>query len=73
MSKAQRMAWERSRCDRHVSSLFPGWDFTYADMAAYPGVQKQQSGYLETPPLATDYGDMQSFIIDTTGCIVGSR
>jgi hypothetical protein len=36
-------------------------------------VQKQQSGYLETPPLATDYGDMQSFIIDTTGCIVGSR
>jgi tRNA A-37 threonylcarbamoyl transferase component Bud32 len=73
MSKAERMAWERARCDRHVSSLFPGWDFTYADMAAYPGVQKQQSGYLETPPLATDYGDMQSFIIDTTGCIVGSR
>jgi hypothetical protein len=42
-------------------------------MAAYPGVQRQTSGYLETPPLATDYGAMQSFIIDTTGCIVGSR
>src|SRR5690606_14154831 len=25
MSKAERMNWERARCDRHVSDLFPGW------------------------------------------------
>ncbi|MGB0219568.1 MAG: serine/threonine-protein kinase [Sinimarinibacterium flocculans] len=72
MSKAERMQWERARCDRHVSELFPGWTFTYAEIADYPGVKKQQSGYVETPPLAADYGAMQRYIIDPNGCIVGT-
>ena len=64
------VARERKLCKRHVSDLFPGWDFTYADMAEYPGVKKLGDGRLNTPALASDYGDPQRYEIDRNGCIV---
>ncbi|MFA5938181.1 MAG: serine/threonine-protein kinase [Sinimarinibacterium sp.] len=72
LSKADQLARERRLCKRHVSDLFPGWDFTYADMAEYPGVKKLGDGRLNTPPLASDYGDPQRYEIDKNGCIVAT-
>ncbi|MEQ1438064.1 protein kinase [Fontimonas sp. SYSU GA230001] len=71
-SKAERLARERQLCKRHVSELFPGWEFTYADMAEYPGVKPLGDGRLATPPLATDYGGMKRYEIDRNGCIVST-
>ncbi len=71
--RAQQLAREKSQCARHVSDLFPGWTFLYADIVAYEGVTKLDNGFIETPPLAMDYGPLQRYVIDNKGCIVESR
>lgn len=71
IDRTKRFAREKAGCKRHVSELFPGWEFTYADMAKYPGARKSADGSLETPELSDDYGNPKRYIIDASGCIVG--
>lgn len=67
---AQQLALERSRCGRHVSELFDGREFTYADIARFKDVVKLADGRLQTPPMRTDDGRRFAFLIDTGGCVV---
>lgn len=69
---AQQLALERSRCSRngHVSELFGGRDFTYADIAKFEDVTRLADGRLQTPPLRTDDGRRYAFLIDNNGCVV---
>jgi serine/threonine protein kinase len=71
IDRTKRFAKEKASCKRHVSDLFPGWEFTYADMAKYPGAKKSPDGSIETPELSDDYGALKRYIIDVNGCIVG--
>ncbi|HEY1075105.1 MAG TPA: hypothetical protein VGE51_00290, partial [Fontimonas sp.] len=71
IDRTKRFAQEKAGCKRHVSALFPGWEFTYADMAKYPGAQKSPDGSIETPELMDDFGTPKRYIIDVGGCIVG--
>lgn len=71
IDRTKRFAREKASCKRHVSALFPGWEFTYADMAKYPGAKKSPDGSIETPELSDDYGALKRYIVDVNGCIVG--
>ncbi len=71
IDRTKRFAREKASCKRHVSDLFPGWEFTYSDMAKYPGAKKSPDGSIETPELSDGYGAPKRYIIDVNGCIVG--
>lgn len=70
MDHAQQLALERSRCARHVSELFAGRQFTYADIARFDDVIKLDNGRLQTPKLRIDDGRRVAFLIDTQGCVL---